>query len=166
MDMEKLTTLATLKLQTTCVTRWFCNTSTGTHSIQGQRHLLPWKPNVWSSNIIRSPLFQTKIQKKYRLTVRPTLYFGVFKWILSAWAISALYNPVERYTAGCYSYGVSLTTYLVRQHLLPERSTEIQSLQHWVTVAGVAKLERKKKERQRERERVESVYVLCSSFNS
>lgn len=32
-------------------------------------------------------------------------------------------------------------TYLVRQHLLPERSTEVQSLQHRVTVAGVAKLE-------------------------
>lgn len=34
-------------------------------------------------------------------------------------------------------------THLVRQNLLPEGSTEIQSLQHRVTVAGVAELKKK-----------------------
>lgn len=31
----------------------------------------------------------------------------------------------------------------IRQHILPERPAEIQSLQHWVTVTCVPKLEKK-----------------------
>lgn len=38
---------------------------------------------------------------------------------------------------------VPIPTHLVRQNLLPERSTEIQRLQHRVTVAGVSKLKQK-----------------------
>lgn len=38
---------------------------------------------------------------------------------------------------------VQTPTHLVRQNFLPEGSTEIQSLQHRVTVAGVAELEKR-----------------------
>lgn len=41
-----------------------------------------------------------------------------------------------------YVLKASLVTHLVRQHLLPERPTEIQRLQHRVTVAGVPELEK------------------------
>lgn len=50
-------------------------------------------------------------------------------------------------------------TYLVCQNLLPERSTEIQSLQHWVTVAGVPKLEKMDKEGGKHDCESESVHI-------
>ena len=48
-----------------------------------------------------------------------------------------------------YVFKASLVTHLVRQHLLPERPTEIQRLQHRVTVAGVPELEEEKKNKRR-----------------
>lgn len=41
---------------------------------------------------------------------------------------------------------------LVGQDLLPERTAEVESLQHRVTVAGVPKLEERKRDRSRREE--------------
>ena len=60
----------------------------------------------------------------------------------SAERLTLEYKQTQR--AVCFK--ASLVTHLVRQHLLPERPTEIQRLQHRVTVAGVPELEEKKKQ--------------------
>lgn len=59
---------------------------------------------------------------------------------------------------------VSLCTHLVRQHLLPERPTEVQSLQHWVTVAGVPKLEENKQTETQWDTETGLILVLRSGF--